>query len=106
MAKDTHITFGKAIEALKEGKLVARTIWNGQAVFIRPYDRIDTPVVINIVKSLPQSVKDHFDALGSKSDFVDFSAYLCMIGNDELIINGWLPSAYDILAEDWLIVNK
>jgi len=109
------MNFGQAIEALKEGKLVARQGWNGKGMFIfmRPADEINIEVVVDKVKSLPQSVKDYFeqdivDANGnrlpiSEKETVQFTAYLCMKAADGTIVNGWLASQTDMLAEDWML---
>ena len=111
------MNFGKAIEALKEGKLVARDGWNGKGMFIfmRPADELNVEFVVDKVKSLPQSVKDYFaqditNEAGERvpveeTDTVKFTAYLCMKAADGSIVNGWLASQTDMLAEDWLILN-
>lgn len=46
--------FGEALEAVKEGKLIARCGWNGKGmfVFLRPEDSLSTEMVVNKVKSL------------------------------------------------------
>lgn len=113
-----NLNFGQAIEALKEGKRVARQGWNGKGMFIfqRPSDELEINFIIAIVKSLPQSVKDFFenivktgvddktkDSLLSKK--VKFGSYLCMYAADGSIVNGWLASQTDMLAEDWCILS-
>jgi len=107
------MNFGKAIEAVKEGKLAAREGWNGKGmfVFMRPADELQIDFVVNKVKSLPQSVKDYYrqdtvDENGNsfpieENDVVKFTAYLCMKAADGTIVNGWLASQTDMLAEDW-----
>jgi len=102
--------FGKAIAAVKEGKLVAREGWNGKGMFIfmRPEDTLTTGVIAN-VKSLPQSVKNwidrHVDDKENAGETgltpVKFTAYLCMKAADNTIVNGWLASQTDMLATDW-----
>lgn len=108
------MTFGQAIEALKQGKLVARSGWNGKGMFIfmRPADKINIRTVVENVKSLPQGVKDYFDAQDDRTNpgefglaSVQFTAYLCMKAADNTIVNGWLASQTDMLAEDWAIVD-
>ena len=114
------MNFGQAIEALKLGSLVAREGWNGEGmfVFMRPADELHIDMVIDKVKSLPQSVKDYYlqDILddngnristANENDKVKFTAYLCMKTADGTIVNGWLASQTDMLADDWVIVlNK
>lgn len=108
------LNFGQAIEALKQGKLVAREGWNGKNMFVfqRPSDTLTTGFIPN-VKSLPQSVKDWIDKnMDDKQNPgeqgltpVKFTAYLCLKSADNTIVNGWLASQSDMLAEDWLILN-
>lgn len=114
--KSGEMDFGHALVALKQGKMVQRAGWNGKGmfIFIRPADQISYPVVINNVKSLPKSVKDYFyfNAVDKEQNPVQlqempdikFTAYLCMKAADGSIVNGWLASQTDMLAEDWSIL--
>jgi len=105
--------FGAAIEAAKEGKRIARAGWNGKNMFVfqRPADELETIFVIDKVKSLPQSVKEFLKDIYSKigdnapEPTVKFGAYLCMYATDGSIVNGWLASQTDILANDWCILD-
>ena len=112
--------FGFALKALKEGKRVAREGWNGKGmfVFMRPADSIHVSKVVNSIKSLPQSVKDFYkqdilDENGveipeeklSVADDVKFTAYLCLKAADGTIVNGWLASQSDMLANDWILLD-
>jgi hypothetical protein len=107
------MNFGEALAEVKNGNLVAREGWNGKKMFIfmRPYDNIDITVIPNI-KSLPEKVKKYMveEFARGETHFVSgnpiqvhFGEYLCMkdpLGN---IVNGWLASQTDMLAEDWII---
>ena len=109
------MNFGQAIEALKEGKLVQRTGWNGKNMFLfmRPADELHIDFLIDKGKSLPQAVKDYYlqDVLDNDGvrqtaepdDVVKFTAYVCMKAADGSIVNGWLASQTDMLSEDWQI---
>jgi len=113
----TKVKFGVAIEAAKEGKLIAREGWNGKGMFVfqRPADELSKEFIIQSVRSLPPHVKDYYDMSCRASspseyeqnlkDTVRFSAYLCMKAADGSIVNGWLASQTDILAEDWEILT-
>ncbi len=104
------MNFGQALELVKQGNLVARQGWNGKRMFIfmRPSDTIDVDVIPKI-KSLPQSAKDWIDKnIDDKVNLgeiglakVHFTPYLCMKAADNTIVNGWLASQTDMLAEDW-----
>lgn len=113
------LTFGQAIEALKQGKLVARKGWNGKGMFLfmLPADKLSVETIVNFVKSLPGALKSHYkakfswtqneatDGCGPDKELVEFTAYICMKAADGSIVNGWLASQTDILAEDWVIVG-
>lgn len=108
-------TFGQAIATMQRGNLVTRKGWNGKGVFIfmRPADELHISFVAQEIKSLPQRVKDYYyqdcvDESGNpidlkKDDVVKFTAYICMKAADGTIINGWLASQSDMLANDWMI---
>jgi hypothetical protein len=108
-------TFGQALESLKSGHLVTRKGWNGKGMFIfmRPADELHVSFVAKEIKSLPQRVKDYYyqdcvEENGNpidlkKDDVVKFTAYICMKAADGTIVNGWLASQSDMLANDWMI---
>jgi len=113
-----NLSFGAALEAAKSGGLIARQGWNGKGmfVFMRPADELHIDMVIDKVKSLPQSVKDFYlkdvlDVNGNRispadeNDKVKFTAYLCMKAADGTIVNGWLASQTDMLSNDWTILE-
>jgi len=118
-AKIFGLTFGQAISALKDGKLVARSGWNGKGMFIfqRPSDKLSVETIVNNVKSLPDSLKKYYqgnfawtqqeavDGIGPDKTFVEFTSYYCMKAADGSIVNGWLASQTDMQAEDWQIVE-
>lgn len=102
--------FGQAVELTNQGKLAARKGWNGKGMFIfqRPEDTLTADFIINKVKSLPQALKDFYQKAieqdgNTKAEEVNikFTAYLCMKAADGSIVNGWLASQTDMLAEDW-----
>ena len=102
-------TFGQALESLRRGRLVARKGWNGKGMFIfmRPEDSLSTDMIVNQVKSLPESFKkwvadNHGDSV---TDKIKFTAYLCMKAADGTVVNGWLASQTDMLANDWIIIE-
>lgn len=95
--------YGAALEAVKQGKRVAREGWNGKGMFVfqRPADTLPEDFLPK-VKSLPETVKGF---LASRGGAVAFTAYLCMYAADGSIVNGWLASQTDMLAEDWAILD-
>lgn len=112
------MSFGAALEVAKKGGLIARQGWNGKGIFVfmRPADELHIDMVIDKVKSLPQSVKDYYmrdvtDGSGKRiypadeNDKVKFTAYLCMKAADGTIVNGWLASQTDMLSNDWVVLG-
>jgi hypothetical protein len=109
-----NVNFGQAIEALKEGKRVARQGWNGKNMFIfqRPADEVNIRTVVENVKSLPESVKKYFDSIDDRKNpgefglrNIKFTSYLCMKAADGSIVNGWLASQTDMLSNDRCILD-
>lgn len=122
---EKNLNFGIALEAAKEGKLIAREGWNGKNlfVFMRPSDRLSVDVIVNKIMSLPKSVKDYFDCVYHDNDnkdvivpqseiLINFTEYLCIVDPTTIgengwlsITNGWVPSQLDILSNDWFILE-
>jgi hypothetical protein len=107
-----NLSFGVALEAVKKGNLIAREGWNGKDMFVfqRPEDTLTVQQVVDHVKSLPRKVKDYFyfkttAPFQTDKTTVKFTSYLCLKAADDSIVNGWLASQTDILAEDWYILE-
>ena len=103
------VSFGEAIKALKEGKMVCRKGWNGKGMFV--FEQVPSVVpseFIHKMSSLPQSVKDEFkNRLENNENPVNSLTYknqlaIVKINNE---INGWSPSVADSLANDWIILK-
>ncbi|MCK8492886.1 DUF2829 domain-containing protein [Spirosoma sp. RP8] len=109
------LSFSLALEAVKQGKRIARVGWNGKGmfVFMRPGDALTVDTVVNKVKSLPHTVKDYYAKMHEgyrplvpgEEPTIKFTSYLCMVAADGFIVNGWLASQTDMLAEDWTILD-
>ncbi len=114
LANKIQFDFGIALKILKEGQMVQRIGWNGKGIFIflRPADELNVEFVVDKVKSLPQRLKAYYllDIINengervpvAEDDTVKFTAYFCLKSADGTIVNGWLPSQTDLLAEDWI----
>src|SRR5574343_85712 len=92
--------FGQAIEALKQGKRVARQGWNGKGMFLFllpagtvPTKAIHDPALREVIEQ--EIGGETFEALGS----------IRMFTADKKILTGWLASQTDMLAEDWTILD-
>jgi hypothetical protein len=96
------LTFGNAIEALKQGKKVARAGWNGKGMFLwlKPQAQIKSEWCKDEeLKKLVDENGGEITALGT----------VCMYTHDgtgrKAILTGWLASQSDMLLEDWIIVE-
>jgi hypothetical protein len=98
----TNLTFGQAVEAAKQDKIVTRKGWltKNNFVFQRPADLLSKEFIPK-VKSLPDQVKSMLHSLDRD---VMFRAYLCKFEGGE-VVNGWIPSQEDILSDDWCILE-
>ena len=97
------MTFGDAIEVLKQGMAIRRSGWNGKGLFvIKQVPARITEEIIPKMQSLPQSAK----ALILKGKgFIDYTSQ-CLIYNENTgRADSWVPSISDVFAEDWEIVQ-
>ena len=97
------MNFGQAIEALKEGKRVARTGWNGKGMYlylVRGYsvekDNLRNEASIH----LPAD-----EGAMHGTGVANFLSHIDMRTASGDVCVGWLASQTDILSEDWEIVN-
>lgn len=86
------VSFGKAIEALKDGKKVTRKGWNGKGMFLFLAHTTD------ITTEADLSCCSHLEG-----DLVLPS--IVMKTADDHFIVGWLASQTDMLSEDWMIID-
>ena len=96
-------TFGQAIEALKEGKMVARQGWNGKGLFV--FMQVPSTIPEDVVpkmQSVPQSVKN---VLAKRGGSISYSNQMALVNSDNTI-NGWSPSSSDTLAVDWIVYEE
>ena len=81
------MNFGKALEALKNGKRVARRGWNGKGIYIelqRPdaHSKMTLPYIYIVTNGL---VTDNLEAPKG--------------------VVPWLASQTDLLSEDWVVLE-
>ena len=96
------MNFGKAIEALKEGKLVTRDGWNGKGMFVMK--QIPAEIGLDIIprmQSVQQSAKDVLINRGTTLKYENQMLIIKLDGTAD----SWVASSSDIFAEDWVILN-
>lgn len=85
------MNFGQALEALKQGKAVARSGWNGAGMFVYYVPGGEYATQTDIAKS-------RFGATAK------YRPYLALKTAQDDIAT-WAPSGSDALAEDWEVVE-
>ncbi len=94
MSVQTLISFGKAVEALKQGKKVSRINWNGKGMYVYYIP----PACYPAQRSTQGTMLGVFP-----NDMVPYRDYLAMkTVNDEVV--PWVASQSDILSDDWVIL--
>jgi len=95
------MNFGQALEALKAGKRLRRTGWNGKGMFIALMTSLDIPhgMINGRTKAHVADVLPDGKPLRSQP-------YLVMWTAQKLWQPGWLASQADMLAEDWEMVEE
>lgn len=95
------MNFGQAIEALKNGKKVARVGWNGKGMFL--YMTTGSVVHLDEMKSETANYLRSF-CKDKCMDEIEICPHIDMKTADNKLVIGWLASQTDILAEDWYVV--
>lgn len=86
------MNFGEALEAVKEGKRIARKGWNGKGMYVYY-------IPANSYKATTEVAREEF------GDMVPYNPYFA-IKNVNNTVSTWVPSVNDCLAEDWFIVEE
>lgn len=84
------MNFGKAIEALKDGKKVSRKGWNGK----KQYIQLATGISYKTADG--EIVNCEHDVIGNMA--------ITFVGTSGVQM-GWLASQADMLAEDWVFAE-
>lgn len=96
------MNFGQAIEALKEGKRVAREGWNDKGMFIYiNYGSKETPMNEG---ELLDGIRQTLFVQGDK-DTATRLPNINMMSVSKSIVTGWLASQTDMLSEDWVVLD-
>jgi hypothetical protein len=105
------MSYGDAIAAMKQGKLVRRYGWDQDKSFI--FMQIPAVIgkeIVPMMQSLPASAKAYFDKTFScnhtsspmSSIYYDNQVAIVRPGNR---IEGYVPTIVDILSEEWIVLD-
>lgn len=93
------MSFGLAIEAMKQGKRVARAGWNGKGMWL--------VLVPGTPSAQLKPGTPYANALGLESCEIlpHIDMWTVNASGRRAMLPGWLASQTDMLADDWLIVE-
>lgn len=97
------MNFGQAIEALKEGKLITRSGWNGKGMFV--IKQIPATIGTDIIpkmQSLPDAAKE---VLMGRNQPISYRNQMLLVTNEGKA-DSWVPSSSDCFAEDWHVLTS
>ena len=92
------LSFGQALDLLKQGKKVAREGWNGKGMYlwIKPATTIQTQWCKDpLLKAICDNNGGEIEALGT------ICMYTTNASGRKAILTGWLASQSDMLESDW-----
>ena len=93
------MTFGDALEALKKGRRIARSGWNGRGMYL-------WLLPAALVKA-EWCKEPHLRKLAEQNGGeVECLGSIRMRTADGRILTGWLASQTDMLSEDWFVLDE
>lgn len=106
-AKTKNLTFGEAVEALKQGRCVRRAGWNGKGMFVcrQVPATITGRDTIKNMTSLPEDAKKLLYACGGDTPTIAYRNQLLLVNEKTFEANSWTASSSDIIEEDWEIIT-
>lgn len=96
---NSTLNFGQAIEALKAGKRVSRSGWNGKGMYLWLLPAAN----VKAEWCREPHLKMQAEANGGS---IECLGSIRMMTADRKVLTGWLASQTDILAEDWTILEN
>lgn len=87
------MNFGQAIEAMKEGKLVARSGWNGKGMFI-----FLVPGSTFVVNRAPLL------GIFPEGTVINYRSHIDMYDAEGMVVP-WVAAHQDIMGEDWTVLS-
>lgn len=92
------MTFGAALQAVKDGRRIARAEWRGEWVCFMPPTTIPADFVNG--RTLEFITREVLQGVGG----LRVGGYMVLWTADGFWQPGWLPSVRDITANDWIVL--
>lgn len=90
------MNFSQALEALKQGKKVARKGWNGKNMFVL----LQPGSEVNGIEMRNPIARNYYGI-----NRVKIAPHIDLKSADDTYIVGWVASQADMMAEDWEVVE-
>ncbi len=94
------LNYGQAIEAMKEGKCIARKGWKGMFAC----KQVSAEIYCNIIPKMSSLPKKAKDILFDRDKSIFYQNQMIIVKPDN-IIDSWVASSSDTFADDWQIVE-
>lgn len=102
--KNSHMNFGQAIDALKDGHCLQREGWGNKDMFIVKQIPCNIQgLIIDKIQSLPHYCKDILKEREGVPH-IEYNNQILLIHSDGKA-DSWTASTADIFANDWRIVK-
>ncbi len=98
------MSFGHAIQAMKDGHRVCRAGWNGKGMFIVLMPALYLPPFNT--QDTNRKVNDRTAKWIGEDAPLDCQPYFAMYTATKQWQPGWLASQADMLADDWMILTQ
>lgn len=94
----TNLTFSQALEALKDGKYIAREGWNGKGMYLWMLPAIEVP---------KEWIKDPYllREVNPETNSVHCEPAIRIKTAGNTVSTGWKPSNLDMFSDDWCILD-
>lgn len=98
-----NLSFGQAVELLKQGKRVARSGWNGKGMFLLLIKGESVTEQINDCYGDPNRYEIGSSGYEKGQSIPVLDAIYMKTADDKLV--AWLASQTDVLSEDWIVIE-
>lgn len=101
----TGLTFGQAIEQMKQGKKLTRRGWNGKGMYVYLVDGRRIPVDTWVDRTGAQAPTEEERQNGYVEILPHIDMYTVNREGRRARLCGWLASQTDMISDDWEVVE-
>lgn len=98
------MSFGQALQALRDGRRATRMAWGKPEAFVYLEKGSHAPIESGMLLSIEGIGADLFEV--GDTGTVTRLPNISFQGTTKNIVRGWVPSQSDLLADDWYIPSQ